>query len=490
MGHSVRCVATVVGVAVLLVGGFSAPVWSQPTSPATEVPTRGPGQGQGLCERAPWIIEDVCGALQDPVGTGVSTIVGGGASAVLAAVVGFVVEGAGWLLNQLATFIDTSTRPQVTAAWFQVAYHDMTTVAVLGLLPFLLLALIQGIVRQDAGLVLRAAFVYVPLAAIGTAAAVVVVDLVVELTDQLSAWVGRSMGSDLSSFATGVGTALATISLGSGGVAGLAALLGAGVVAFAAFVIWLELLLRQAAIYVAVLFVPLGFMAMVWPATAHWLRRLAQGLVAIVLSKLVIVAVMALAAGTLDANPASEGFSVVVSGAALLALAALAPYVLLRLIPVFEAGLSAQLEGTLRRPTAAVGPPAASSQVAGLLRQRIVSGGGRQAAVGPGGESGGPAGGTPQGTPRNSGSPTSPGLGGGGGKPAAGASAVSGVGTGTVAAGVAGARRGAASARRTADEAVTATSEAHRQPPPGTRPRTRAGGGQDPTLRNTVEGDG
>lgn len=159
MGHSVRCVATVVGVAVLLVGGFSAPVWSQPTSPATEVPTRGPGQGQGLCERAPWIIEDVCGALQDPVGTGVSTIVGGGASAVLAAVVGFVVEGAGWLLNQLATFIDTSTRPQVTAAWFQVAYHDMTTVAVLGLLPFLLLALIQGIVRQDAGLVLRAAFV-------------------------------------------------------------------------------------------------------------------------------------------------------------------------------------------------------------------------------------------------------------------------------------------------------------------------------------------
>ncbi len=159
-------------------------------------------------------------------------------------------------------------------------------------------------------------------------------------------------------------------------VAGLAGLLAGALIAFAAFVIWLELLLRQAAIYVAVLFLPLGFMAMVWPATAHWLRRLAQGLVAIVLSKFVIVAVMALAASAIDADVVDEGFSVVISGGSMLALAALAPYVLLRLIPVFDADLSSQLEGTFRRPTAAVAAPVTGTQVAGILRQRTTGAGG------------------------------------------------------------------------------------------------------------------
>ncbi len=478
-----------IGVAVLVLS-LSGPAWSQQTAPSDGVPMQTGDQARGVCEQAPWILDEVCGVLGDPVGGGIRTVVGGGTSAVLAGVVGFVVEGAGWLLNEVASVVDASTRPQLTSDWFQAAYRDMSVVAVMGLLPFLLLALIQGIVRQDAGLLLRATFAYVPLAAIGTAAAVVVVDLVVELTDQLSAWVGGSMGSDLSAFATGMGTALAAVSLGSGGVAGLAALLGAGVVAFAAFVIWLELLLRQAAIYVAVLFVPLGFMAMVWPATAHWLRRLAQGLVAIVLSKLVIVAVMALAAGALGADVADEGFSVVVSGAALLALAALAPYVLLRLIPVFEAGLTAQLEGTLRRPTAAVAPPVTGTQMVGLLRQRVASGSGHQAGGWSDSKAGVPTGGPPEGPPPSR-PPAVPG--GSGGGPSAGGSAAPGAAATTAGAGVAAARRAVTSARRRAGQGIAATaSGATQKPPSAMRARPPAQAWHDAANRSgTVrEGDG
>jgi len=224
---------------------------------------------------------------------------------------------------------------------------------------------------------------------------VVVVDMLVTITDGMSNWIGRSMGSDLNDFATGLGTAVVALSVPTAGAAaGFAALLGAIVVGFATFVIWLELVLRQAAIYVAVLFLPLGFMAMVWPATAHWLRRLVQGLVAIILSKFVIVAVMALAATALDTDVATDGYGVVVGGGALLSLAALAPYVLLRLIPVFDAGITSDLEGTFRRPTAAVAPPGGGrSQIAHMLHQRVGSGSG---AAGPtaaavGGASGGPA---------------------------------------------------------------------------------------------------
>jgi len=383
---------------------------------------------------------------------------------VLGAMVSFVVDGAGWLLGQLVAFIDSSTSPDLNSGWFRAAYSDMALIGMLELLPFLLLALLQALIRQDVGMMLRAAFGYVPLAAIGTAGAIVVIDLLVQLTDQLSGWIARGLGDDLSSFATGVGTALATISAPSGGaVAGLAALIGAAVVAFAAFVIWLELLLRQAAIYVAVLFLPLGFMAMVWPATAHWVRRLAQGLVAIILSKFVIVAVMALAANAIDADVADDGFGVVMSGGALLGLAALAPYVLLRLIPVFDAGMSSQLEGTFRRPTAAVGTPVRGSRVTSLIRQRTSAG-----TAGTAGHGASVAG-----------SPI-----GAGGATAGAAAGAGSAGVGLAAAGVAAGARGVSgAARRHADGVGEVAAGANGSRPPGaaSSPPTSNGQGRQAT---------
>lgn len=353
-------------------------------APTSEAPPA--GAVDPTCIVAPGVVGDLCEVVGGVTG-GVNSVVGGGTNAVLGAMVDFVVDGAGWLLGQLVGFIESSTSPDVTAGWFRAAYGDMALIGLSALLPFLLLALMQALLRQDMGMMLRSTFGFVPLAAIGTAGAVVVVDLLVDLTDQLSAWIARGMGDDLSAFASGVISALARSAGPDGGaVAGLAALIGGAVIAFAAFVIWLELLLRQAAIYVAVLFLPLGFMAMVWPATSHWMRRLAQGLLAIILSKFVIVAVMALAASAVDADVAEDGFGVVMSGGALLGLAALAPYVLLRLVPVFDAGLSSQLEGTLRRPTAAVGTPVHGRDITGLIRRRVGgAGGGMSEAAGVGG---------------------------------------------------------------------------------------------------------
>lgn len=390
------------GVAVLAVGFglvLATPAIGDAQGDAVAVDAEPPetspeASDTGFCSHVPWIVGDVCSAVGDVVGGGIRTIVGGGASAVLGAIVGWVVDGAGWMLGGVAGFIDGSTRPRLSAGWFEASYRDMAVVAALGLLPFLLLAVIQALLRQDVGMMVRAAFAHVPLAAVGTAVAITVVDLLVSLTDELAAWIGRGMGADLSSFATGVGKGLALVAVptsatAGAAVAGFAALIGGAVVAFASFVIWLELLLREAAIYVAVLFFPLAFMSMVWPATAHWLRRLVQGLVAIVLSKLVIVAVLALASNALDADVADDGFAVVVSGSALLTLAAFAPYVVLRLIPVFESSLSGQLEGTFRRPTAAVGTPVTRNQVVGILKQRAGGdpqgvAGGASAAAGPG----------------------------------------------------------------------------------------------------------
>jgi hypothetical protein len=496
--------AFVSGIVLLFAaGGVSA---QELTPPVVLEAETSPAEQGGVCVAFPGVAETLCDGVGSVLGWGIQPVVSGGAQAVLLEMVSFVVEGAGWLLEQVAAFLDTSTRPQLTSSWFERAYGDMAVVAVFGLLPFVLLAIIQGLVRQDLGLLLRATFGYVPLAAVGTAAGVVVVDLLVQLTDLLTAWVGRSLGSDLAAFSTRMGESLASLPAGTGGpVAGLAALLAAGVVAFAAFAIWLELLLRQAAIYVAVLFLPLGFMAMVWPATAHWLRRLIQGLVAIILSKFVIVAVMALAAAALggetDMDPTETGgFGIVLAGASMLALAALAPYVLLRLIPVFEAGLSGDLEGTFRRPTAAVASPTAGHHALQAVRHHGATGGGlayASAAPGAAGTPGAADGGasaTPDATPTagtaasaggssaagpgpaGAGSPTA-GAGAGATGAAAGAGVVA-VPAATVAAGAGGAKRVGERLQRQGAEQQTAASADRptgtSPPAPGRPPSSRA----------------
>ena len=82
--------------------------------------------------------------------------------------------------------------------------------------------------------------------------------------------------------------------------------------------VWVELLIRAAAVYVAVLFLPLALASLAWPAIAHWCRRLVDTLVALVLGKFVIVSVLSLAAGALAGGTGSarrwERFAAVGSG--------------------------------------------------------------------------------------------------------------------------------------------------------------------------------
>jgi hypothetical protein len=91
--------------------------------------------------------------------------------------------------------------------------------------------------------------------------------------------------------------------------------------------------------------------------------------VALILSKFVIVAVLALAAGAL-ASGGGTGFAPVLGGGALLLLAAFTPFTLLRLVPAVEAGAVHQLEGSRQRVQhAALGTPRSAAGYA-LRRAR------------------------------------------------------------------------------------------------------------------------
>ena len=140
----------------------------------------------------------------------------------------------------------------------------------------------------------------------------------------------------------------------------------AAVIAFLLIVgsvlLWLELVVRAAAIYVAVFFMPLALACYVWPATIG--HRQAHGGVA---GRPDPVEVRDRG----DPDPRGGGparWAVpdnAVIGSAILLIAGFAPFCLLRLAPIVEAGAIAHLEGMSRRPlrvagraatTAAAGP--------------------------------------------------------------------------------------------------------------------------------------
>jgi hypothetical protein len=147
--------------------------------------------------------------------------------------------------------------------------------------------------------------------------------------------------------------------------------------ALAALVLWLELAVRSALLLVATAFIPLGLAGLLWPATASWLRRLAEVVTAVAVSKLVIVVVLVLGAAALTASPVSAStpgadVDAVVSGVAFLAVATLGLPMALRLVPMAtEAAVGAGLGAVLVRRGLRAPATVAShvSSTGSLLRQ-------------------------------------------------------------------------------------------------------------------------
>jgi hypothetical protein len=303
-------------------------------------------------------------AIQDPTtvpSAAVGAVFDKAAGLSAGALTDWVANGAAWLMGQLGGLINESTTPDLKAGWFAEHYRAMVALAGVIVLPLLLLSIIGALVAQDLGRLLRTVFGCLPLAGIFSATAVGFVMLGLAITDGMTSWVSQGASADATAFLTRSADALRGLQ-GGDSSALFAVFLGAVVMAVGAVVVWIELLVRQAAIYVAVLFLPLAIAGLVWPATSHWFKRLAHILVAVILSKFVIAAILSLAASGLAASGADGGgFSAVLSGGALLTLAAVSPMALLKLAPILEAGFVTSTAnaraGRTSATSAAVGGP-------------------------------------------------------------------------------------------------------------------------------------
>jgi hypothetical protein len=288
----------------------------------------------------------------------------------------WVMGGANWSVCQIPSQLGLTVDPvkcppdmavKVTLPqakdWFAPIYRRMIEIAGLLILPMLLLAFLQALLRREPSMAARAAFLYVPLAVIFSSIAVGVTQTLMAVTDSFSDFMLNGYQGQV---AATIGSLAAVLAAGAAGSAftvgtSAAAVIAALVAIVAALAIVVELLARQALIYAAVLFLPLAFAAMVWPQLMRWTIRLVEVTVTAVLAKFVIVSVLVLGAaaftspgggGPFDSQAPPGGTLLV--GMLLVGLAAMSPIALLWALPTFESAVLAQFHGAARAPLSAV----------------------------------------------------------------------------------------------------------------------------------------
>ncbi|HET9104510.1 MAG TPA: hypothetical protein VFN55_14235 [Solirubrobacteraceae bacterium] len=279
-----------------------------------------------------------------------------GVAFVLAGIVGWVTKGSRAALQLTARAVGWSTRPQLQSSWFSASYWRMAAIAMLLTVPFLMAACVQAVLRSDMAMLGQAVLGYLPLAVLAIMVAAPVTALLLAASDELCTLISGAAGS-------APGAALSKLVIGSSSAAMLSgssfvALVVGLITVAAGMTLWIELLIRSAAVYVIVLMLPVLFAALVWPARRVWAGRGVEVLVALILAKFAIVAVLSLGASAIGQGVL--GGIRVVAGATLVLLAAFSPWAVLRLVPLHElAAGAAAWTPHLRHPVgSALGPAA------------------------------------------------------------------------------------------------------------------------------------
>jgi hypothetical protein len=388
-----RAVLVLLGVLALLV--MLAPAAAAQSQPGATTTTTAPPAGQGACDSITNpAARGVCQAGTAP-GRAIGGAVSGAAQNVvqtagdsaLRSFTAAVASAGRFFLDRIGALVTTTTSPNVVnASWFTSQYRVMLALAVIIALPILLVSVAQSIVRADGMQAIRSAFVYLPIAAILSAVGPAMAQILIDVSDWMSAALSNNASADAQRFLADAGGSLAALGAGTLNPAApvFGVLLGALIVVLGALSIWLELLLRAAAIYISVLFLPLALAAMIWPAGWRWCRRLIEFLIAIIFAKVFIVAIVNLAAAGLARGGLGDKFEGVLAGGALLLMAAFTPIALLKLIPLAEAAVvtAGHQRAALRQATqGATALTTSSSVVSSMIQTRFRSG--AAAAAGP-----------------------------------------------------------------------------------------------------------
>ena len=362
--------------------GVQAGTVTEAAAPATAV-----GARKAACNVGIPVIGGVVSTVTNAVCDAGSTVAGA-AGSVVGAVGNTVLDGiASWVIDAdttVTTFVEkamtNTTSPRLEASWYVAQFAPMAQLGGGIALLVALIAFTSAALRRSPEAI-AATLAGIVRAGVGTGVAIPLTTLGLAISDQISAAV--SARSPHAFFAT-VAHAWGASGFGGLGSSALATLI-AFVELIGAVAVWLELIVRGAVIYVAVLFFPVALAASIWPKLGDWTGRLSKLLLQFVILKPVALIVLSLAGSAAAAGLSGGAGGITGSVGAILAavvifaLAAAAPWALMYL-------LAADAESAWTSSAVRVGASQGLAKAGGGLRTLRPStsgpGGGAAAAAG------------------------------------------------------------------------------------------------------------
>lgn len=255
----------------------------------------------------------------------------------------------GWAFAQMIDALQSTTAIHLDG-WFSGPWRAMASVAVLLALPLLLVGVAHEVLSGNPLGALQRGLLMPLVVGVGLVAAPALLAGLLALVDvmcnglvELGIGGPKGFAEALANMQHLLGAA-AGDPLSFAGLPGPVSFLLLLVVGVLSFVIWIELALRTALIYLLAIAIPLAAAGLFWRNTVSWTRRTLDLLIAVALSKLIITAVMVMAAASIGAAPtsASDAINNLATGIALLLLGTFALPMTMRLVPhVSEAAIAA-----------------------------------------------------------------------------------------------------------------------------------------------------
>ena len=270
-----------------------------------------------------------------PVIAEVCTAVGEGTASLVTAPFDWLASAMGaaaaWMFEAVWTAFDTTTFVDVTDPSYLEVFNVLFGVAMFVTLIFFFLQLITGLVRRDPTALPRAGL-GLTKSILGSFVIVSLTALLLEITDQLSIGIVQATGNTMEGMGDRIALlagGLATVNIAAPGVGAIVTIFLSALAISAAAIVWFSLLIRKALLLVAIVFGPIALAGATWDATKGWISKWIAFVVALVLSKLVLVVIFLVAiaqvAAPIDADLAS--ITDPIAGIVLMFVAAFAPYI-------------------------------------------------------------------------------------------------------------------------------------------------------------------
>lgn len=348
---------------------------------------------------------------------------------------------AAWMFEAVWTVFDTTTMVDVTSGEYLGVYNLIFGIAVFVMLLFFCLQLITGMIRREPAALSRAAL-GLAKSVLGSFVVITLTALLLEIVDQLSVGIIQAAGETTATMGDKIAilvAGLTALNVGAPGVGAILTIFLAALAIAAAAIVWLSLLVRKALLLVAVVLAPFAFSGASWDATRGWISKWAMFVVALILSKLVLVVILLVAVTQVSAPIDGDLSSIAdpLAGVVLMALAGFAPYMTYRFLSFIgfdlynSMGTEQEAKSALNRPIPTPGKPQ-GGEPKKVLDEGSKGGGDKSSSAGSNG--GGGAGGGPKANP----TPAPSSAGGGGAGASSGGAAGAGGSAGAAGAGAGG----------------------------------------------------